>query len=122
MKTNKIAYWITTGLISAMMLMSGIMYFVAPEVKEGMAHLGFPDFFRLELGAAKIIAAIALILPMVPARVKEWAYAGLGIVFISAVFTHIQIGDTADKLGGPIFAFILLAASYITRMRMTTSK
>jgi uncharacterized BrkB/YihY/UPF0761 family membrane protein len=122
MKTNKIAYWITTGLISAMMLMSGIMYFVAPEVKEGMAHFGFPDFFRIELGAAKIIAAIALILPMVPARVKEWAYAGLGIVLISALFTHFQVGDSADKFGGPIFAFILLAASYITRMRMTSSK
>lgn len=122
MKTNKIIYWTSTGLMSAMMLMSGIMYFIAPEVKEGMIHLGFPDFFRIELGTAKIIAAFLLILPMIPARIKEWAYAGLGIVFISAILAHINAGDSADKLGGPIFACILLVASYITRMSMKDKK
>jgi hypothetical protein len=122
LKTNKIIYWTSTGLMSAMMLMSGIMYFVAPEVKEGMIHLGFPDFFRMELGAVKIVAAIALVLSMIPARITEWAYAGLGIVFISAILAHINVRDSGDKLGGPIFACILLAASYITRMRMQEKK
>ena len=122
MKTNKIIYWTSTGLMSAMMLMAGIMYFVSAEVKQEFAHSGFPDFFREELGAAKIIAALALILPMIPARIKEWAYAGLGIVLISAIYTHVSLGDSADKLGGPIFACILLFASYITRMRMQEKK
>ena len=122
MKTNKIVYWTSTGLMSAMMLMAGIMYFVSPEVKQEFAHSGFPDFFRIELGAAKIIAALALILPMIPTRIREWAYAGLGIVLISAIYMHISLGDSADKLGGPIFACVLLSASYITRMRMQEKK
>jgi hypothetical protein len=122
LKTNKIIYWTSTGLMSAMMLMAGIMYFVSPEAKQEFANSGFPDFFREELGVAKIIAALALILPMIPARIKEWAYAGLGIVLISAIFMHISSGDSVDKLGGPIFVCILLAASYITRMRIQEKK
>ena len=104
------------------MLMAGIMYFVSPEAKQEFAHIGFPDFFRIELGLAKIIAGLAIILPMIPARIKEWTYAGLGIVFISALYTHMSLGDSVDKLGGPIFACILLAASYITRMQMQEKK
>ena len=39
-----------------------------------------------------------------------------------AIYTNVNSGDSVDKIGGPIFACILLAASYITRMRMQEQK
>ena len=70
MKTNKIIYWTTTGVISAMMVFSAYGYFSNPDMKAAFVHLGFPDYFRIELGVLKILGALALILPMVPAKIK----------------------------------------------------
>lgn len=109
-KGVNIAYWVFTGFIGAMMLMSGFMYFTSPEVVQGFAKLGFPDWFRIELGTAKLLGAVALLIP-IPGRYKEWTYAGFTINFISAVIAHIAINDTAN-VGGPIVALVLLFASY----------
>lgn len=113
MKKNKIIYWITTGIISLMMLFSAYSYFANPMVSEGFKHMGFPDFFRVELGIAKLLAAFILVFPFVPVRVKEWAYAGLGIVFISASLTHIVVGDPASAAVTPLVMLAILAVSNI---------
>jgi len=34
-------------------------------------HLGFPDYFRIELAFAKTIGALVLIIPKIPIRIKE---------------------------------------------------
>lgn len=112
MKKINITYWITTSIFAAMMALSGSMYFVSPEVKEGFHLMGFNDAFRIELGVAKLLGAIVLFLPMLPRNVKEWAYAGFGITLISAVILHIAVGDGPDKFVGPIVIFGLMAVSY----------
>ena len=38
---------------------------------------------------------------------------GLGITFISAVISHLAIGDDVSKWSAPIVAFVLLAVSYL---------
>lgn len=111
MKKDKIIYWTTTGILAAMMLMSAVMYFTNPEAKEGFVKIGFPDFFRIELGLAKGLAAIALLLPMVPRTLKSFAYAGLVIVFVSAAIAHFAIGD-AKGAAMPIVLLGVLGASY----------
>lgn len=121
MKRDKIIYWITTGLVSLSLLMAGIMYFASPEAAAAFAHFGFPDYFRKELGTAKVIAAFALILPMVPARVKEWAYAGAGIVYISACIAHASV-DGMGAAVAPFVAMLILAVSYIFYSRVQNAK
>lgn len=121
MKATKITYWATTGLISAMMLMSGAMYITAPEIKEGFHHLGFPDYFRVELAIAKLLGAAALILPFVKGRAKEWVYAGFAITFVSAMIAHISSGDPAGKVMGPVIAMVLLGVSYMMYHKMHKS-
>jgi uncharacterized membrane protein YphA (DoxX/SURF4 family) len=113
MKAIKITYWITTAIISLMMLFSAYSYFTQPAVAEGFKHLGFPDYFRIELGVAKLAAAIALILPFFP-RVKEWAYAGLTITFISASIAHTASGDSTAMVVSPLVMLAILAGSYFT--------
>ena len=118
-KRNKIIYWVCTGLVSAFMLMSGIMYLSkAPQVVEGFKTLGFPDFFRVILGIAKTAGAVALLIPGFN-TIKEWAYAGFTFVFIGAVCTHISTGT---PFVGALVALILLAGSYWFRHKLNATK
>lgn len=69
-------------------------YEFLPQGMQAFAHLGFPNrYFRIELSLAKLAGVAALLIPLVPARVKEWAYAGFAINVVSAVITHISIRD-----------------------------
>ncbi len=109
---NKIIYWITTGVVASMMLMSGFAYFTNPEAAEGLETMGFKDFFRLELGTAKILGAVVLLLPMIPDKIREWTFAGFVITFISAFIAHISTGDTFTVAIFPLFALVLLSVSH----------
>lgn len=111
MKTINIIYWISTVLLSLMMFMSAYMYFTSPDVKGGFVHLGFPDFFRVELGIAKFLGAAALLIPIVPARIKEWAYFGFFVNFVSAIIAHAAVGDPVINVALPM---VLLITSYVT--------
>lgn len=81
------------------------------------AHLGFPDYFRIELSAAKLAGIAVLLLPMVPAVVKEWAYAGFTIVLGSAFVAHLAVGDGVAKWSWSMGTFVLLALSYALHRR-----
>lgn len=122
MRKNKIIYWVSTSILGAMMLFSGYAYFTNPEVKEGFVHLGFPDYFRQELGVFKIIGAVVLLLPQVPKGIKEWAYAGFGITFVSAFIAHLSSGDGAGMAGGPLVFLLLLTLSYVYFNRLQEVK
>lgn len=112
MKRAPLIYWITTTLLALQLVLAGIMYFTNPEVATGFVHLGFPDYFRQELGIAKLAAAVLVLLPMVPLRVKEWTYAGLAITFVSAFIAHTAV-DGIHTATGPLVSLALLVVSYI---------
>jgi len=119
MKRDKIIYWIATGLISAMMLMSGFMYLSkSPQVIEGFKTAGYPDYFIPFLGIAKLLAALALVVP-VWGKLKEWAYAGLGFTFIGATWTHIA---TSTPFVSPLIALVVLGISYWFWNRLNNTK
>lgn len=88
MKKDKIIYWVTTGVLSAAMLMSAYLYITDSKMAEGFKHLGYPESFRVELAIAKIIGVVVLLIPVFSSKIKEWAYAGFGITFISAAIAH----------------------------------
>lgn len=113
MKKNRIIYWASTGFLSLAMVASGFMYIMNQQMIQTFHHLGFPDYFRIELGTAKILGGIALVLPMVSNRVKEWVYVGLGISFISAPIAHISSGDPVTVAVAPLLFLGLLVVSYI---------
>jgi len=117
MKKNSIVYWATTGMVSLMMLFSAYNYFANPEIAAAFKHLGFPDYFRVELAVAKIAGALVLIIPQIPVRVKEWAYAGFGITFISAAIAHSSSGDPAKNIMMPLVFLVILIVSYIYLIR-----
>lgn len=113
MKATKITYWITTAIVGLMMLYSASAYLTQPAMSAAFHHLGYPDYFRIELAIGKIIGAILLLAPLA-ARVKEWAYAGFAITFISAFIAHTASGDPVANRVMPIIFLALLIVSYIT--------
>lgn len=113
MKKNTIIYWTTTSLFSAMMLFSASMYFTSPEVQSNFVKMGFQDAFRIELGLAKILGALVLLIPFFKGSVKEWAYAGFGITLISASILHASIGDPVSMIVTPLVFLGILSVSHI---------
>ena len=111
MKKNTIIYWAATGLIALMMVFSAYSYLAKPEIAAAFIHLGFPDYFRVELATAKILGALVLIIPQIPVKIKEWAYAGFGITFISATIAHISSGDPIAMAFMPLIFLIVLIIS-----------
>jgi hypothetical protein len=110
MKKDKIIYWVLTVLLSLSLALAGFMYLTAPVMAAGFTHLGFPSFFRIELGVAKIIGAIVLLLPMIPFRIKEWAYIGTAIVFVSAFIAHTSVDGIKTTTSAVIFIGIWAVA------------
>jgi len=122
MKKNTIIYWTTTGLFSLMMLLSASMYFTSPEVRANFTKLGFQDAFRIELGIAKIIGALVLLIPFFKGSVKEWAYAGFGITLISASILHASIGDPVVNSITPLVFGGIMAVSYVFWKKRSASQ
>ncbi len=112
-------YWGATGLISLMMLFSCFAYLTDPKMAAGLRSLGFPSFFRVELGIAKGIGALTLILPWAPNRLKEWAYAGFTITFVSALITHLSLGQGPSAFMPPVVALVVLMGSYYAFRKRT---
>ena len=88
-----VTYWITTGLVAALSLFAAFSYLTAaPQAVEGFTHVGYPQQLRIMLGIAKLLGAIALIVPGFP-KLKEWAYAGFTFAWIAAFVAHHAAGD-----------------------------
>jgi len=89
----KIIYWTSTIIISLFLLISSYTYVFSKATIEGIKDLGFPDFFRIQLAALKLIAVFLLLLPFVPLQIKEWTYAGVGLFLLTAFVAHLAHKD-----------------------------
>src|SRR5262245_43379229 len=89
-KAKTIAYWIVTALLCLQMSFTAYAQLSLPQVAEAFTHLGFPAYFRMELAWAKLLGVVLLLAP-VPARLKEWAYAGFAITLGSALIAHLSV-------------------------------
>lgn len=121
MKSSKwlvVGFWISTTLFALQMGFTAYAQLRLPQVAESFIHLGFPAYFRVELSWAKLAGLAALLLPMVPARLKEWAYAGFAITLISALIAHIAVGDGVAAWGWSVGTGVLWGASYFFFRRL----
>jgi hypothetical protein len=115
------AYWIFTSIFALQMGFTAYAQLCLPQVAQVFAHLGFPDYFRIELSWAKFIGLVVLLLPA-PARLKEWAYAGFAITLGSALIAHLAVGDDASKWGWSVGTAVLGALSYYFHRKRETAR
>src|SRR6266498_1943255 len=119
---ERIIHRTATGIVLAVMVFSIINFifndhFPFPNGPEGaFIHLGFPPYFKIELTLAKILGVLALVIPAVPFKVKEFAYAGFAITLVSAAIAHFGRGDARNLsvlfVIDPLVFFCLLTVSY----------
>ena len=113
MKQQKLLFWIPTIII---VLFEGVMplfTFNSELAREGLRHLGYPGYFGYLLVFFKVFGVLALAIPSVPGRIKEWAYAGFGFDFISASVSHWAVDGFGVQAVFPWLFFIFLVISYV---------
>lgn len=121
MKNYKIIFWITTGII---FIMEGVIPAFTSQTelaKEGIRHLGYPEYFGNALIIFKVLGALSLIIPQIPKRIKEWAYAGFAFDFIFASISHFAIDGMDFQSFFPLIFLGFLAASYIAYHKINST-
>lgn len=122
MKKEKIIFWSATIIIA---LFEGVMPVLTSQTdmaKEGISHLGYPAYFGSALVIFKVLGVLALIIPQVPTRIKEWAYAGFTFNFLFATISHISIDGFNALSFFPLIILGILGISYIYFHRLLIPK
>jgi len=117
-KVTTILFWIFTALFCLEMSFTAY-YELLPQGAQAFTRLGFPNGdFRWELSLAKLAGVVVLLVPLIPARLKEWAYAGFAINLISAIIAHLSISDRLLAFVPSTLTCMLWAASYFFWRRL----
>jgi hypothetical protein len=120
MRKPQLVYWTSTGIVCAVMIFSAINFNLKNPIgpmKDAFHHLGLPDYFRIELTIAKVAGVLALLLPNVPRKIREFAYFGFAITLISASIAHLSSGDSAMFVIDPLLFLGVLLVSYVLACR-----
>lgn len=123
MKKDKIIYWTTTVLI---FLFEGVMPALTSQTelaKQGISHLGYPLYFGNALVVFKVLGTLALIIPAVPKKLKEWAYAGFVFDFIFASISHFSVDGLGYEGFFPlvVLAILMVSYTYYHKLQKTTA-
>jgi len=111
-KATIILFWIFTALFCLEMSFTAY-YELLPQGAQAFTRLGFSNgYFRVELSLAKLVGVAVLLVPMVGARLKEWAYAGFAINLVSAIIAHLSISDRPLALVPSTLTSVLWGLSY----------
>jgi len=116
-RATTIVYWIVTAFFCLQMGFTAYAQLRLPQVAEMFTHLGFPAYFRVELSWVKLLGVVLLLAP-VPARLKEWAYAGFAITLASALIAHFSLGDGPAIWGWAAVTSVLWGLSYFFGRRL----
>jgi hypothetical protein len=119
MNKDQIIYRTATGIVCAVMLFSALNFSMGEPFSPAMykpngafAHLGLPEYFKIELTIAKLFGVLALVLPGVPIKIREFAYAGFAITLVSASIAHASVGDPLLFIIDPLLFLGALGVSY----------
>ncbi|HEX4850691.1 MAG TPA: DoxX family protein, partial [Puia sp.] len=111
------AYWILTGYLAFESILAAIWDFNWLNKEYAinlMRHLGYPSYFLVIKGVCTLLAAPVFLLPGLR-LLKEWAYFGTFLIYISAIASHLAIGDGFRTLIAPIIFLSIAVGSWALR-------
>lgn len=121
-KAIPILFWAFTALFCLEMSFTAY-YELLPQGAAAFARLGFANgAFRYELSLAKLVGVVVLLVPMIPARLKEWAYAGFAINLVSAMIAHASIADRRLAFVPSTLTAVLWGVSYFCWRRLRNAE
>ena len=113
MKTMKITFWTTAALLFITQGLMPLFTINSEESRQVMQHLGYPPYFALMLNIFKFLGGLVILLPFLPRRIKEWAFAGFAIDFICAEVSFIAVDGFTGVLAVPLTALLVLGVCYV---------
>ena len=119
MKKINLWYWIVTIIFAAFMLFSGITNAMVTEDSIALitTGLGYPKYFIAFIGVAKVIGAIAILIPSFR-RIKEWAYAGLFFDLLAATYSLLGVQNFApsgkETMVGLLFMVVTIGFLFLS--------
>jgi uncharacterized membrane protein YphA (DoxX/SURF4 family) len=114
-RIRPVAYWVTTALLAAEMLVGGSWGILQiPYARDMTEQLGYPSYFNVLLGVWCTLGGVAVLAPGFP-RLKEWAYAGATFVYTGAIVSHLAAGDRMGRIVAPLFFLGLTLCSWWLR-------
>ncbi|SMG48043.1 DoxX family protein [Arenibacter troitsensis] len=121
MKRTKIIFWIATSIIFIMeaLMPLATLLFAHEYFNAGTKPLGYPDYFAYALIVCKILGATIIMFPKLPAKLREWAYAGLTFNLIFAVISHLAVDQIISYILMPFVVGVVLGISYIYSQKIT---
>ena len=114
MKSKKItiSYWAVTIIFCLANLLSGISGFFPNEQSAAvMALLGYPGYLLLFIGVGKILGSVALLQTKFR-TIKEWAYAGFTIDYLSASASFYIVNGGFFAILFPLIFLAIMFVSY----------
>lgn len=85
-KGKAIALWALSGLLAALYLMAGGSKLAgADQHIQHFAHWGYPDWFRLVVGAVEVTSAVLVLIP----RTAFFGACALAVLMLGAAYTHL---------------------------------
>ncbi|TLX76865.1 DoxX family protein [Labilibacter sediminis] len=116
-KAIKITYWISTGLLTLLMIFSASMYLLKTAmVQQNFETLGFPAYLVLPLAIAKILGLIAIWTKKSRA-ILEWGYAGFFFNTLLAFTAHMAVGD--GEFMPALLGVLLVISSYVLEKKVS---
>jgi uncharacterized membrane protein YphA (DoxX/SURF4 family) len=108
--------WVLQVLLAMAFFAHGWLLLAPPaEMLQQMATV-MPDWFRLFLGVAEVLAAIGLTLPGIT-RIQpgliSWAAVGLMIVMVGATVLHSTRGETSSAIITALLFVLLTCVAYL---------
>jgi hypothetical protein len=122
MKKEKILFWTATTIIA---LFEGVMPALTSQTelaKEGIRHLGYPEYFGNALVIFKVLGVLILVIPQIPGRLKDFAYAGFAFDFLFAAISHGAVDGINGQTFFPLVVLGILAVSYVYYHKLNTDK
>ena len=116
MNKTKLLYYISTGILTAIMLLSAGMYLFNNEMTQGaFTSLGYPTYLIYPLAIAKLLGLVAIWMRK-SNSLKEWAYAGFFFDTALALTAHLVVDDGGFILSG--IALVMVLVSYFSEQRL----
>ncbi|MDI5950368.1 DoxX family protein [Flavobacterium sp. LB2P84] len=110
-------YWSLLILLAVFFAISGFMEITKnPSTYPKTLRMGYPPYFILTLGIAKIAGVVALLIPNLK-RLKEWAIAGFTFDVIFAFISGRAINSNADCIKAVIVFCVLILTYFLLLKR-----
>lgn len=115
-----VAYWIVAGIVALLSLAVGILKLIRTrEQLQGMGQAWTADFTDLQvklIGAAEVLGALGLILPMatgIAPVLSPIAALGIAVLQAGAFVVHARRGNERQNMIGNMVFFALAGAAAV---------